>query len=820
MFKFFAELTRKHAKQIVIFWIVLSVPVILGVTRLDMKTSQRDLVPTKYESARAVRHLDDIFGGMSYEFIILEDLDMTSYPVVKKLILLEDQLYKHGIRKDDVVSISTYVDEIVKGAKKETGKSVIDEDFFKSFEGQLVPSPLGGFAEFKTVILQGLELMMSNPTWWKWNVDKGELLTPDKRCGQVILKISPKLNSSQQQEVVSKIENFARDYFGGDPELGNPKILFTGDPSISRDLSNYISRNTLVLILVAFAFLLIILYLTFRRMTDVFLPLLIIALSVVWIFGLMGWVGFPFTLISVAMAPLILGINIADVAYMMSRFYEELHGGKDARSSASRSITTVGVAVFLAGITTFFGFLSFTLSDLPAIQQFGVMAGFGEVIGFLFAVTLLPAVMILREEYQEKKGKEVNEKRLNIFARGKTTLMDGFLKRSADLSCRHPLGILCVAALMMIISFAGMGRLKTTSDLRRLIPAKLPSIQAQFEQERIFGPQQTDFVLIYGDVMNPEVLRGMERLRTQLVALEYTTENKIRSIDELFYDLIKEQKGLKGSFSEVVPDSDPVVKQYYEEVKEFLPADLITSDAKITQIPINSRAARDSDEVLWKKDVLREAVSNNLELEVVRHEIGGLASLTADLLGNLVPTQIFTSIFALILSALLLMFIFQSIPLGLATLSVLLAGIGVEMGFLVLIRWPLDMMTALVSAMVIGVGIDYAIHVTWRFREEFGYRCDEAQEALEYTVMNVGRPIVASSLATAGAFLIITITEIMPVRRFGGVTSISLFFSLVATMLVLPSLLYLLARWRRRALVRKVKEEAPVPEVAVAPPRT
>ena len=109
---------------------------------------------------------------------------------------------------------------------------------------------------------------------------------------------------------------------------------------------------------------------------------------------------------------------------MMSRFYEEMHEGCKVKEAARRAILTVGVAVLLAAVSTIFGFASFGFSDLTTIQQFGLMACLGEAIGFLLSVTLLPAVMIWREERQEKKEKRNWAHRKRIFARGRSTRLD------------------------------------------------------------------------------------------------------------------------------------------------------------------------------------------------------------------------------------------------------------------------------------------------------------------------------------------------------------------------------------------------------------
>jgi predicted RND superfamily exporter protein len=145
---------------------------------------------------------------------------------------------------------------------------------------------------------------------------------------------------------------------------------------------------------------------------------------------------------------------------------------------------------------------------------------------------------------------------------------------------------------------------------------------------------------------------------------------------------------------------------------------------------------------------------------------------------------------ALLLSAVVLMVIFRSITYGLATLSVLVAGIGAELGFLALMGWELDMMTILIASMVIGVGIDFGIHVTHRFLEEL--EAGEVEEAIRKSLVTVGKTIVASTICASGAFAIISLSKMAPIARFGSITAVSLVVSMAASLVVLPSIIYLL----------------------------
>jgi predicted RND superfamily exporter protein len=186
----------------------------------------------------------------------------------------------------------------------------------------------------------------------------------------------------------------------------------------------------------------------------------------------------------------------------------------------------------------------------------------------------------------------------------------------------------------------------------------------------------------------------------------------------------------------------------------------------------------------------------------------GMPVLMNDVMGSIVPTQLKTSAVALVLCALIVIIVFGSLFFGLAATSVVFIGIALEIGVLALLNWPLDFMTVMVSSLVIGAGIDFGIHVTHRFREEWHHGGVEIDEAMRRTIGNVGKALVAAAVTTAGAFAIIAISQISSLRRFGGITALSLTFALLAALLVLPSILAWRASRVEKASARKASATA------------
>ncbi|MBC7246165.1 MAG: MMPL family transporter [Actinobacteria bacterium] len=823
--KFFARLCRDHALAVVLICIALTLPVAAGMGFIDVKAGQKDLIPSKFETSRTIEEVDRLFGGTVYEIPMVESDRLLTYPMIKKFLLLEKEMAAEVGEE-----YYTYMEHFLTGfalnalneARKTYGPLINDIGAILRFaEGTTVPDPddPARSIPFEEAIEKGVAQYLANPVARKWTVEKegSALLSADGKHAAIWVKVNPMLKTEEMREAARRFEDFFHGYFE-DGEIP-ARVMISGDPSIDRDLENYVFESTWVLALIAVLVLMLLLYMTFQRFTDIFLPLAVIVMSAMWIYGLMGWLHVPYTMLSAVIGPLVLGISLGNLVYMMSRFYEEFGMRKDQRDAAYRAVVTVGVAVFLACITTFFGFASFHFSDFDVMRQFGYMGAVGIGICFLLSVTFLPALMILREDRRLRREGSRAPRGVAIFSSRGSSRIDRAMGRIAGISQDRPRAVVAIYVLVVLACVLGSLRLTTTPDLRALAPQDIPSLQAQYEQERIFGGQQEDVVLLTGNVLEPQVLAAMRRFQEELASTPYFTENGSSTLAELLQDFrVETGKAAPGAdYAASLPATAKEAEEDLATISELFGSQegkLISADHRAALISVFSEGARSNREAIDKNRVLKEAAENCFGSLAIGYKVGGITPLTYDLLGNLVPTQLRTALLALLLSGLVLILIFRSVTYGLATLSVLVAGVAVEMGFLALMGWELDMMTVLVASMIIGMGIDYGIHVTHRFLEEYSPQEVSVAEALDISVMRVGKPLLASAASTAGAFLVISYSKMAPIRRFGLITALSLAVSLAASLLVLPSIITIIARRKPHPREEWESEEAGGPEPA------
>ena len=154
---------------------------------------------------------------------------------------------------------------------------------------------------------------------------------------------------------------------------------------------------------------------------------------------------------------------------------------------------------------------------------------------------------------------------------------------------------------------------------------------------------------------------------------------------------------------------------------------------------------------------------------------------------------------------------YGTLSLGAVTMVPIVFALSWILGTMYLLSIPFNSETAIIASIAIGIGVDYAIHISERFVEE-RERAAGALDALDATVSGTGGALLASAVTTAGGFGVLLFALVPSLQRFGLVTSAAIVYAFVASVVVLPSLLVLWDRY--------VSDETPVTETGSDPSTT
>lgn len=808
IFGFFAGLSEKKPWLVVFIVAAVTIFMAAGFPRVSTELSQEAMMPKHYQSVQALDVVNEKFGGLSFETVLLTADDVTDPEIARILLdLSPEKMVEEGFEEGQILKVETYLDFLKQLAEQWEVEVPTDENTLAMLlDFYMNPDPESPFVD----LIAGQFPPEQTDQLINGFVENRERIegsvSGDLEATLIKFQLSPDLDQNEEADVARKLEDFVSEEFGG---VEGAEAYVSGFASMQKDSQEYMQRETSKLMLIALLFIMLILYLTFRRFSDIALPLLVIFVAIGWIVGVMGWAGITYTTMSVAIMPLMLGINIAYVIHILSRYYEEREGGEGVDFSATTSIKTVGVAVFLTAVTTMIGFSSFMITDIPPMRDFGLLCVLGIAFSFLLSVTLLPAIVVIRDRRKKDEKLEVHLEKMREKRRearyGK--LVDRTLVRMALVSERHHWTVALVTFLLAGFAVFAMFNVRTGADVRKMMPEDMPSRQASEKISDIFGPQESDVILVEGDIYQPENLAALLALEDALVwdernqpdSEDYFARERIQSIADIVMDV---NDG-------ALPQSREEVEAIIEQLGTRMPVNaFITEDGKSAMVMVTSGFPETEDEFKVKASIMRD------QSTAVEEETGGALGLNptgtsflvADLLGNILPTQLKTSALALLLCALVLIMVFKSLSYGLATLIVVVCGVIVEIVFLFALGWPLDLMTVMVSSLVIGAGIDFGIHITHRFREEWHHGDTPLDESIKNTVLHVGRALVAAAFTTCGVFAILGSSSNIMMQRFGFTTAVALLGALLGAVLVLPSLLAIIANRQRG------KAGAPAPE--------
>lgn len=832
-----ADLVRRRPWLVIGICLALSVGLGLGLLFLEGQVTYQGLLPKDFPSVKAIAALDREFDGISYEYILVRAPDVTDAKIVEKMIGIEDRMaadprFNKGqiaTRKDalrgDLPVVQSYLGPFISVMQREIASrgidirlSTISNSMAKAFIGK----------DFGQLVREDY---LSNPQ--AAAQVEGTFVTPDRKAALIMVKAGANLTEIEQVKLGGDVADFFKQVFAST----GATLSISGDATLARDFNNHIKSKTLILFVAALGFVLLTLFVVFRRVSDTFLPIVTMLLGVLWTFGLTGWLGIPYTVAVIAVMPLVLGLALTFVVPFMARYYEEVEKAQKLDTAVARTIVAIGVAIFMAMVTNLAGFLVFGFSVLPALRDFGIVCAIGNLLLFILALTLMPAVIELRdrrsraEQAAEKVAERLARARMDDEAVGKAAAVecesieaeggedvelkkeecrrrqyfDGLALRKSQglfvrvtnrildwfthVSITHSVALVIVFGVLIVAGFLQITELKTDSDLRKLVPGNLPGIKADFELEKYFGGQQQDVIMVEGDVLSPAAIAAMRKVEDEVTDPKingggsdmYTPEGAMSLTDAL-------TAANNGKMPATREEALAALKTA-EDNGGYVTGGLLSSDGKAALVTLNARGAQSTEVVDRKIDLLEKASERHLEPVGLQWTLGGITPLTKDMTRKLIPTETWSSTISLVLSALVLIVIFRSFPLGLVTLTVALAGVAAEVGFLRITGWELDIVTSLVSALVIGIGVNFGVLFTYRYKQEFAEGLN-APDAIRATMSNMGRANVIAALTTVAAFVIVMFSGIVPLKRFGGVTAFSISVCLVTSLTLLPALLH------------------------------
>jgi len=594
---------------------------------------------------------------------------------------------------------------------------------------------------------------------------------------------------------------------------GEAKIFLGGASMVADDLITFIRSDLQVFGSAVLVFLMLTLWVIFRQLRWILLPLITCSFSVVTTSGFLGLFGWEVTVISSNFISIQLIITMAITIHLIVR-YRELAGANpelNQRQLILDSTIFMARPCTFAVLTTVVGFASLVLSGILPVMNFGWMMSAGIGVSLFLTFLIFPVLLMQMPKAMPNTSFESRFALTKIFA---------------DLTERHGKSILFISVAALILSIAGAAKLNVENSFidyfresteiyqgMKLIDQQLGGttpldlvvnleqseeevqqantevkVEVELEDEDEFDAFEEEFEESAGKAQywfTTEKMERIENIHDYLNGLEQT--GKVLSLATM----LKIGKTLNSG----EPLDDFMLALLYNELPERFRK--IIMDPYVSVENNEARfyvRIRDSEPNLRRNELLKQIqhdLKDKLDIPEGKWQLTNLLVLYNNMLQSLFKSQILTLGVVIVLFLVMFIFLFRSIIIALIAIFPNVLSIGVVLGFMGWMGIPLDMMTITIAAISVGIAVDNTIHYIHRFRFEFA-KDRNYLAAMHRSHESIGYAMYYTSITIIIGFSILVLSKFIPSIYFGLLTGLAMLIALVAALTLLPQLLIVL----------------------------
>jgi len=481
--KKYAEYIIRFRKIIIILTITITIFFSFGLKRLAINSDITKYLKPKDPAAKLFNRIGKEYGGNLITMVGISSDNIISYPTLNFIKDLT-QSYSEVEGISSVISLLNILDIKETEFGLEVGK-LIDKNN--------IPESTSELKVLKAYIL-------SKDTY------KGKVISKDGNTTLIICRLNPDFNRIDTAKSVKEITEKSK---------GTYNVYYSGYPFQMVEMNSFLKKDLLTLIPLVVLVIILVLYFSFRTLRGVILPLTVVVISTIWAMGLMGYTNTPLSIVSNIVPVILLAVGTAYGIHFLSRYHEEVGIEEDSKIQVIKNtLIHVGVPIFLTGITTITGFLSFSGVYITAITDFGRFTAFGVFIAMVLSLSFLPAVLSC----------------LKVKNRGAFNNNNHFYKRFMDkiagLVLKNKKLIIILGFIIVILSVLIIPHIRTESQITNYFPKKSLIRKADVVIKRDFGGSTPIQIAVKGNIKDPLVLKKMIRLEKYMEQLPFVSNTQ------------------------------------------------------------------------------------------------------------------------------------------------------------------------------------------------------------------------------------------------------------------------------------------------------
>lgn len=744
-----AGLVTNNPKKTIALLICISILFGLLLPRVHFEAEMQDMVPGGDPVIQDLEEAVEVFGSQDVLMIAVKSDNIFELETLKKIDELSEKLSEldsvEGVTSPfnvDLIESSDFLIEI---------SPIVDR----------VPQDANDVEEFKERLL-GSRMGES-------------LVTEEGSAALILVTVEPNVTGTTRgnrltEEILTIVEE----------KQGPESIYVVGDAVSGHYAMKSMNQDLLFLLPLVSLVVMVVLYLSFRSARGIILPLLTVALSVVWMIGFMGLVGFPFSIVSIVAPIIMVAIGSAYGIHIVNRYYEAAESGMKGKEAVVSTMQDMNAPVTMAALTTAAGFAALVTSFVIPIRQFGIATAFGVLAAMILSLTFIPAVLTLQQipkHIQRKKDPRVS--------------LSSFLGRSGRYVAEHPRLVTLVACCVLVFFLIGALRITTEADFTRYLGEDNPTVMGmRVVEEEFGGSSRLSVVVDTGEddgIKEPKVLKEIVRLQDYLDSLEYVSNPS--SLTDLIMEINQVLQG--GDPAEYrIPDTRQAVAQ------ELLLFTMQGGSGIDSMVSYNFEKALVSAQVenvggpgtRAIVDRIDRDLNEEFNSEGFQTKLVGLPKIMIRLMDRILDSQIWSLFLSIGVVCLIVSLLFRSVRIGLICAVPLLFTVGMNFGIMGYLEIPLDVATAMIASIAIGIGVDYSIHFVSRYRKEMR-GTQYKSEALVTTTKTTGRGILFNAITLMLGFGVLLFSSFYFMTVFGLLVALTMLISSLSALTLIPAIL-------------------------------
>ena len=586
--------------------------------------------------------------------------------------------------------------------------------------------------------------------------------------------------------------------------------------------------------LVGLAFLLIaaLILLFMRTISDLLLTLTGLLMSIIWIVGAEGWLGpnalgltGPPNSLTTMVPIIIIGLTVDYAIQIVSHYREQRNSGEPVLAAVRAGWANVSIPLLLAAVTTIVSLLASLFSPIEIVGDFGIIAGLGVGMSLIVMLTLVPAGRVIVDRRREARGTLRPPRPISGALPGVGPLA-GLLGRSIT---RAPAPYL-VGVLMVTIAlgYAATG-IKSEFSIRDILPRGGTLLQdMETLDAAVGGSTEIATVLLKAEATETRTLLNMQDLSEAFLD-ERSRPGAAAGPIQASYDLLVQD--WTNDSGEEGDRYDPELAELFQRATEGVQLDPVLMQEFINKLEEKDPAAgrvlvNNPDGVDAMLLQFPTYTNDPAQTKLLQEEIEGLwfgdddaLTATSESIISVTVTDSITerqteAITTTIIAALTVLVVFFWVTVRQPALSLIAVGPIVlvlisVLGTMALLGIPYTIITSIITALSIGIGVDYTIHMIHRYREEYAHNRDP-EEAAVRTLATTGSALLGSALTTALGLGVLVASPLAASQQFGFTAAITIAYSLIVSILVVPAAMTFWGAYQNmklRSNVRRWAEE-------------